>query len=70
MGLSPKKISELHREMFGFSILPHGVRTYLKAYGLFEPRTRGKGCKSQAEEYKGLTAYYKKLVSSWEEQPG
>ena len=64
MGLSPRQISELHKDMFGRTILPHGVRNYLKAYGLFEPRTRGKSSKSQAEEYKELTAYYKNWVSS------
>jgi len=69
-GMSPRQISELHREMFNFTILPHGVRTYLKAYGIFRPRTRGKGSKSQAEEYKEVAAYYKKWTSSWREQPG
>jgi len=69
-GLSPRQISELHKEMLGLTILPHGVRTYLKAYGIFEPRTRGKGSKSQTEEYQEVTAYYKKLTSSWREQPG
>ncbi len=68
-GLSPRQISELHKEMLGLTILPHGVRTYLKAYGIFEPRTRGRGSKSQAEEYKEHPIF-KKLVSSWEEQPG
>jgi len=70
IGMSPKQISELHREMFGFTIRPHGVRTYLKVYGIFEPRTRGRGSQSQAEEYQEVTAYYKKLTSSWREQPG
>jgi len=69
MGLSPRQISELHRGMFGFTIWPHGVRNYLRAYGIFEPRTRGKGSKSQAEEFKELTTYFKTWVSSWEEQP-
>ncbi len=56
MGMSPRQISELHKETFGFTILPNGVRTYLKAYGIFEPRTRGRGSKSQAEEHKEFTA--------------
>ncbi len=68
--MSPRQISELHKETFGLTILPQGVRNYLRAYGIFEPRTRGKGSKSQAEEYKEVTAYYKNLVRSWEEQPG
>ena len=49
-GLSPRQISELHKEMFGLTVLPHGVRNYLKAYGFFEPRTRGKGSNTQTME--------------------
>ncbi len=64
MGLSPRQISELHKDMLGLTILPHGVRTYLKVYGLFEPRTRGKGSKSQATEYKELTSSLVKWASS------
>ena len=63
IGLSPRQISELHKEMFGLTIRPHGVRTYLKAYGFFQPRTRGRGSKSQAEVYKEHPVF-KKLMSS------
>ncbi len=63
IGLSPKKISECHKDMFGFTILPHGVRTYLKAYGLFEPRTRGKSSKNQTTENKELTSLLEKCMS-------
>jgi len=65
MGMSPRQISELHKEMLGFTIRPHGVRTYLKAYGIFEPRTRGRGSKGQAEEYKEVTAYYTAYSKKW-----
>lgn len=63
--MSPRQISQLHREMFKFTILPQGVRNYLRAYGIFEPRTRGRGGKSQAEEYKEVTAYYRAYSKKW-----
>ena len=63
IGLSPKEISERHKDMFGFTILPHGVRNYLKAYGLFRPRTRGKGSKTQTTENKELTSLLEKCRS-------
>ena len=65
IGMSPRQISALHKEMFKFTILPHGVRTYLKAYGIFRPRTRGKSSKSQAEKYKEVTAYYTAYCKKW-----
>lgn len=64
MGLSPRQISELHRERFGFTIWPNGVRTYLKAYGIFEPRTRGKGSNTQLTENKEIASLLEKYRSS------
>ena len=64
MGLSPRQISELHRGMFGFTIWPHGVRNYLRAYGIFEPRTRGKGSNTQLTENKEIASLLEKYRSS------
>ena len=66
MGMSPRQISQLHKDMFGLTILPHGLRNYLKAYGIFRSRTRGKGSRSQATEYKEFTSSLVDWASSWE----
>ena len=57
LGLSPKAISELHEKVFGFTIWPQGVRSYLKAYGFYRPPEKERGRYCYQPDRQGLKSF-------------
>ena len=39
--MNPRRISEFHYKLFGYTIYPQGVAMWLKAYGFYRPQKKG-----------------------------